>query len=413
MGQKPAAMWVPSLYIAEGIPYTIVNVLSAILFKLKGMENDMITLYTVWMSLPWTIKPLWSPLVEMIKTSKFWVITCQLTIGGALASIGLTIESDSWLMYCMTGLWLVAFMSATHDIAADGYYIEALDTRQQSMWVGIRSTFYKIATLMGQGGIVTLAGYLEKQHGVDYAWKISFLVLAALMLIFGVYHMMAMGDTGKDGSETNAKRSIGELLKTYFCKSHIGLILAFLLLYRLGESQLSKIAPLFLLDSTEKGGLGLSTENLGIINGTFGLTAMIAGGIAGGVLISRQGLHKWLIPMILALNVPDVFYAIMSEYQIQNLPAITAMVSIEQSGYGFGFAAYSVFMLQISKGRYNTAHYSISTAFMALGFMLPGMASGYIQTQLGYTGFFVWVLACCVPSIIVAVIAKRRNLCLQ
>ncbi len=406
--KKHPAQWVPTLYLAEGIPYTIVNVLSAILFKLKGMDNDMITLYTVWMSLPWTIKPLWSPLVEMLKTSRFWVIACQLIMGGALASIGLTICSDSWLMYCMTALWLVAFMSATHDIAADGYYIEALSREQQSMWVGIRSTFYKIATLMCQGGIVILAGYLEKKYGIDTAWKISFWILAAMMAALGAYHIAAMPATEKQEPADGARRSMAHLLRTYFCKSHIGLILAFLLLYRLGESQLSKIAPLFLLDSADKGGLALSTESLGIINGTFGVISMLGGGILGGILIARQGLGKWLIPMILALNVPDIFYAIMSWSHVQSLPAITAMVSVEQFGYGFGFAAYSVFMLRISRGQYNTAHYSISTAFMALGMMLPGMASGYIQQMLGYTGFFVWVLACCVPSIAVAVMVRRK-----
>ncbi len=406
--KKHPAQWVPTLYLAEGIPYTIVNVLSAILFKLKGMDNDMITLYTVWMSLPWTIKPLWSPLVEMIKTSRFWVIACQMIMGGALASIGITLDSESWLMYCMTALWLVAFMSATHDIAADGYYIEALNEEQQSMWVGIRSSFYKIAVLMCQGGIVMLAGHLEKTYGIDSAWKTSFWVLAAMMAAFGAYHIFAMPATGRQVSANGEQRSMAHLLKTYFCKSRIGLIIAFLLLYRLGESQLSKIAPLFLLDGADKGGLGLSTESLGLINGTFGVISMLGGGILGGILIARQGLGKWMIPMILALNVPDIFYAIMSWCHVQSLAAIASMVSVEQFGYGFGFAAYSVFMLRISKGEYNTAHYSISTAFMALGLMLPGMASGYIQQMLGYTGFFVWVLACCVPSIMIAAIVRKR-----
>ncbi|MCQ2249620.1 MAG: MFS transporter [Bacteroidales bacterium] len=407
MNRKPIH-WVPTLYLAEGIPYTIVNILSVIFLKLKGLDNDMIALYTGWMNLPWLIKPIWSPVVEMLRTSKFWVVLCQIVMGGALASIGLTIEADSWLTCCITALWLLAFMSATHDIAADGYYIEALSQEQQSAWVGIRSTFYKIAMLLCQGGIVTMAGYLETVYGVDAAWKIAFGGLAVMMAAFGFYHIMAMGNTGRQTQEHQEKRSLGKLIKSYFCKDGIGLMLAFLLLYRLGESQLSKISQLFMLDSVEKGGLGLSTANLGVISGTFGLIAMSVGGILGGLVISRQGLRKWLIPMILALNIPDVFYAIMSAYQIQNLPAITAMVSVEQFGYGFGFAAYSVYMLKMSQGQYNTAHYSISTAFMALGMMLPGMLSGFIQQALGYTGFFVWVLICCVPSVAVAVMAKAR-----
>jgi len=410
MRNRPV-LWVPTLYLAEGIPYTAVIVISVIFLKIKGLSVADTALYTSWLYLPWLIKPLWSPIVELLRRQRFLISVCQLLMGGAFASIALTIHTDAWLTYCMAALWLAAFMSATHDIAADGYYIDALSSTQQSAWVGLRSTFYKIAMLLCQGALVILAGYLEKEHGINIAWASTFGILAAMLAVLGIYHLVVLPKTEKENSSAlRENTSIWQQLRSYFSKDNIGLILAFLLLFRLGESQLGKISALFMLDTQANGGLELDTEVIGLINGTFGLIAMSAGGIIGGLLIARQGLRKWIVPMVLALNVPDVFYLIMSWLDIRNVAAVSFMVSVEQLGYGFGFAAYSVFMLQISKGEYSTSHYSISTAFMAMGMMLPGMISGMLQETWGYTGFFVWVLACCVPSVAITIIARNRVL---
>ncbi|MCQ2252226.1 MAG: MFS transporter [Bacteroidales bacterium] len=415
--RKNPTLWIPTLYLAEGIPYTIVNVLSVIFLKLKGLDNTDIALYTGWLYLPWLIKPLWSPIVEMLGRSRFWITATQIIMGAAMASLGLTIPMEDWLRYCMLALWLTAFMSATHDIAADGFYIEALSQKQQATWVGIRSTFYKIAMLLCQGALVVVAGKLQDRYGIDSAWEAVFFILAAILGIFGIYHLWALPNTHQDNPEQDftgekndgsTNKNLKTQIESFFQKDGILLALAFMLLYRLGESQLAKMAAPFMLDSIENGGLGLSTETLGYINGTFGLVAMSVGGIVGGLAIARHGLKRWLIPMILAINVPDALYALMAYTQIQDFAAIASMVSLEQFGYGFGFAAYSVYMLQFSKGQYPTSHYSICTAFMAAGMMLPGMCSGWIESHTGYPMFFVWVMICCVPSVLVAIKIKNR-----
>lgn len=414
---KPA-FWVPTLYLAEGIPYTAVMMLSLIFYKRAGLDNTDIALYTGWFYLPWLIKPLWSPVVEMLRTSKFWIITCQILLGAALASVGLTLPLDNWLIFTIILFWIAAFVSATHDIAADGFYIEALDDKQQATWVGIRSTFYKIAMMLSQGALVILAGVLEKRYGVQPAWTVTFIILGVLMALFGVYHLFILPKTQKAEANSETKKDLSidgvvlsfwEQVKTFCLKDNLLIILAFLLLYRLGEAQLSKIAIPFLMDNPESGGLGLSTEIVGTISGTFGLVAMIVGGILGGIVIASNGLKYWLIPMIMCLNLPDLMYAILSATECNNWLAVAATVCIEQFGYGFGFTAYSVFMLRVSKGEFSTSHYAICTAFMAAGMMLPGMASGWLQEMMGYTMFFVWVTLCAIPSVIIAIKAKKTK----
>ncbi len=408
---KPA-LWIPTLYLAEGIPYTAVMILSLIFYKVEGVSNTDIALYTGWFYLPWLIKPLWSPVVEMLRTSKFWIVVCQLLLGAALGSVGLALPFSNWLTYTIILFWLAAFMSATHDIAADGFYIEALDDKQQAAWVGVRSTFYKIAMMLCQGGLVILAGILEQKYNVNTAWTITFGILGAMMALFGIYHAFILPRTQKASeqkSRTDFLGSIVKQIKTFAQKDDILLVLGFLLIYRLGEAQLSKMALPFLMDSPENGGLNLSTEAVGTISGTFGLIAMTAGGILGGIAIAAKGLKKWLIPMILCLNIPDILYAVLAATQCADFWAVAATTCVEQFGYGFGFAAYSVFMLRVSKGGYSTSHYAICTAFMAAGMMLPGMASGWLQSQMGYTMFFVWVTVCAIPSVILALYAKRTR----
>lgn len=420
---KSPVFWVPSLYFAEGVPYCSVMFLSVIFYKLEGISNGDIAFYTGWLYLPWIIKPLWSPFLKMFASERTFIITCQIIAGALFASIALCMYVGFDFKLSLIIFWLMAFNSATHDIAADGFYISALDDKQSSFWVGIRSTFYKISMLVCQGALVILAGILQKYFiekktpsmpagNIESAWSVIFVILAVCFFVFGLYHLIVLPNCEEKIKSKN-KFSIKNYLLpfvTFFKKKGILLSIAFLLLYRLGEAQLSKVAGLFFLDEIKNGGLHLSTEIYGTVYGTVGLVAMSIGGIAGGVAIFRKGLKYWLMPMILILNIPDLFYAFVSFTQTQNLFLISSAVFIEQFGYGFGFAAYSVFMLCLSKGDFSAAHYSVCTAFMAAGMMVPGVVSGYIEEFLGYTGFFIYVTLCCIPTLIIAKYLKIDNI---
>ena len=408
MKTKPA-FWVPSLYFAEGLPYMAVNVLSVIFYKVIGLSNEETAFYTSSFYIPWLIKPLWSPLTEMFKTSKFWVTFCQFLCGILFAGIAYFIPADGFVKYTLVLFWLAAFASATHDIAADGLYIKALDKDTQAFWVGIRNTFYRLSMIFCQGGLVVLAGVLtEKYSDAKFAWQIVFGCFAGLMALLALYHKFTLPVTEEKHEVIRAKDFIKPFV-SFFQKDGILLIIGFLLLYRLSEAQLTKIAPMFLLDSRENGGLGLSQSELGIINGTVGLIALILGGILGGIFIAKRGLNKSLIIMILALNLPDLFYAYMAWAQPQNFFAVSSMVFIEQFGYGFGFTAYTVYMMQISAGENSSSHYAVCTAFMAAGMMFPGMISGVLQTAFGYKMFFVWVVLCAIPSVVLALMIKKHD----
>ena len=404
------ATWIPSLYFAEGLPYMAVNVLSTIFYKSAlGMDNELIAFYTSSFYLPWLIKPLWSPITEMFKTSRFWITFCQFFAGVLFGLIAYTIPCEGIVKYSLIVFWLAAFASATHDIAADGFYIKALSTESQAFWVGIRNTFYRISMIFCQGGLVVLAGYLTESYGdVTFAWQIVFVIFGVLMALLAVYHYFML----PKNVETERQKSTTNFFQpfiTFFKKPDIWLIMAFLLLYRLSEAQLSKISPLFLLDAHENGGLALTQSQLGLVNGTFGLIALILGGILGGIFIAKKGLRKSLIIMILALNLPDIFYAYMAALQTESFAAVSSMVFIEQFGYGFGFTAYTVFMMQISRGANSSSHYAVCTAFMAAGMMLPGMVSGWLQNMMGYTTFFIWVTVCALPSLFIALYMRKNN----
>lgn len=403
--QTKPKYWIPTLYFAEGMPYIAVNVLSVIFYKVMGLNNNDITFYTSWFYLPWVIKPLWSPLVEYFKNSKFWILFCQFFAGIMFAAIAFFIPTDNYVKYTIIFFWLAAFSSATHDIAADGFYLKALDVSQQAFWVGIRATFYRFSMIFCQGGLVVLAGKLtEKYQNAQTAWTITFLTMAAILVIFSAYHSIFLPkvETSKKTDNKISLKKFLEPFKTFFQKKEILTIITFLLIYRLGEAQLTKISAPFFLDKTSNGGLELSQSSLGYITGTVGLVALILGGILGGIYISKNGLKKSLIPMLLILNIPDVFYVYMAAVQPQNFLAISTMVFVEQFGYGFGFTAYSVYMMYVSQGESSTSHYAVCTAFMAAGMMLPGMISGFLQNIMGYTTFFIWVIFCSIPAVILA-----------
>lgn len=596
--------WIPSLYYAEGLPYVVVMIVSVIMYKRLGVSNTEIALYTSWLYLPWVIKPLWSPFVDLLKTKRFWIITMQLVIGAGLAGVALTIPAPNFLKYTLAFMWLLAFSSATHDIAADGFYMLGLSQHDQAWFVGIRSTFYRAAMITGQGLLIILAGYIESSTGlatvsldvqahsratvsatmhpdslqpatdtaalrlvtvpstieiniapraraevdsvlalarrwnsdhgfyptvesaspssasetdepswwsrnvsqklegvlkswfgpeqgaaapigeagnvgvvyfqltgpvpsgeqvvvnfgrdagdvsirlvegerftfteenwdqpfmaviqldpklevasqarfearsgnIPLAWTITFYVLAGFFLLFFFYHRFILPRPDSDvsheaGSVSSVFKGFVETFVSFFRKKQIIVILAFLLLYRFGEAQLVKLASPFLLDAQEVGGLALTTGQVGFAYGTVGIIALTLGGLIGGFLAARHGLKSWLWPMVVGINIPNAVYVYLAYAMPDSFFIINACIAIEQFGYGFGFTAFLLYTIYVSEGEHKTAHYAICTGFMALGMMVPGMFSGWLQEIIGYQHFFVWVLIATVPGFIVS-----------
>lgn len=403
--------WVPSLYFAEGMPYIIVMTVSVIMYKRLGLSNTDIALYTSWLYLPWVIKPLWSPVVDLFKTKRAWILAMQLIIGAGLGGIALTIPADNYIQLSLLFFWLMAFSSATHDIAADGFYMLGLSEHHQAFFVGIRSTFYRFAMLTGQGLLVILAGYFEELYSIKTAWVIVFVILAVLFVLFFIYHYFALPYSGVDVSRKaiSAKKFVEDFINTFlmfFKKKGILITIGFLLCYRFSEAQLVKIAAPFLLDKREIGGLELTTSEVGLIYGTIGLIALMIGGILGGIVCSKDGLKKWLWWMLIAINLPNTVYVYMSLLQPESFYIISSLIAVEQFGYGFGFTAYMLFMIYVSEGEHKTAHFAITTGFMALGMMIPGMFSGWLQEALGYKMFFIWILIATIPAFVITKFIK-------
>lgn len=394
--------WVPSLYFTEGLPYIIVVTVSVIMYKKLEIDNAEIGLYTSLLYLPWVIKPLWSPLVDLKSTKRTWFLIMQFIIALAFLGVGLFLPANNFFFLSLACFWIAAFASATHDIGADGYYMLALSQKKQSFFIGIRSTFYRLAMITGQGLIVILAGYLEIKFGDNHkAWSYTMIAVSCLMLALTIINLIT---TPKVESSNSDKEQLSflKVFASFFRNKQIGLAIAFVLLYRLGESQLVKMASPFLLDDVKVGGLALSTSQVGAIYGTFGLIALSLGGILGGLAISRDGLKRWMLPMIIALNLPNAFYVLLAVFQPDSVILTSLVVILEQFGYGFGFAAFLMYLIYIAEGIAKTSHYAIATGFMALGMMLPGMISGYIQEALGYTGFFIWVVIAAFPAMFLA-----------
>ncbi|MBT3253274.1 MAG: MFS transporter [Candidatus Marinimicrobia bacterium] len=576
MKKRSSWAWIPSLYFAEGLPYTVVMLIAVVFYKRMGISNTEIALYTSWLYLPWVLKPFWSPLVDIVRTKRFWIVAMQILVGAGLGGVVLTIPMPAFFQFTLAFFWLLAFSSATHDIAADGFYMIALSQHEQAWWVGIRSTFYRLAIIAGQGGIIIFAGMIESNTGlqdlsldvqaskgnqleqqidnsrlsysqldtdlaiaiqpsvlnvalgtqssqsfdslqakVNYwnenrmeqinpmeldslafigytapepgdpvgntaiayiglssrpqndeqtvvsfghesgdksiklisdtrlvfnqddwnipylaiiqvhpnlkhdaistfiarsgniplAWIMSFGILTAMFAFFFVYHFFVLPKPGDDKGAVIESGAIfwKNYIKTFsdfFTKEKIGLAIAFILVYRFGEAQLVKIAPLFMIDSIEAGGLALTTQQYGFIYGTLGAIMLTLGGILGGFVSARQGLKYWILWMALAMKLPDVVYVYLSYVQPENFTMIAIMVGIEQFGYGFGFTAYMLYMITVAEGEHKTAHYAICTGFMALGMMIPGMFSGWLQETIGYQMFFIWVLVATIPGLV-------------
>ena len=376
MEKRSPWAWIPSLYFAEGLPYVVVMTLSVIMYKRLGVSNTDIALFTSWLYFPWVIKPIWSPFVDLIKTKRWWIYGMQLLIGGGMAGVAFVLPGDFFLRFTLAFFWLMAFSSATHDIAADGFYMLGLTEEQQAFFIGIRNTFYRVAMLTGQGLLVMLAGLLEESTGrISFAWSLVFFVLAGTFIALALWHKYILPRPASDAQRTN--------------------ITPHTILVEFGNTFVS------FLNKKGVGGLALSTGEVGFAYGTVGVISLLLGGVLGGLAISRSGLKTWLWPMALAISLPNLVYLYMAYTMPESIVVVNACVAVEQFGYGFGFTAYTMYLMLFAEGEYKTSHYAISTGFMALGMMLPGMASGWIQEQIGYQHFFIWVMICCIPLFIV------------
>ena len=429
----------PSLYFAEGIPYVAVMTIALVLYKQLGLSNAEITYYTSWLYLPWVIKPLWSPFIDIVRTKRWWIIAMQLLIGAAFGGVAFTIPTSFWLQGTLCCFWLMAFSSATHDIAADGFYMLGLSQHEQSFFVGIRSTFYRLAMIVGQGVLIMIAGNLQVifRNDIPYSWSLLFYGCCGMFLALWLWHAYILPkpettspqtspkeremltETGTETgtkaeafgqtSGTNAKEIGAELLnviKSFFRKEQVIVGILFMLLYRMPEGLLVKVSTLFLIDNPGSGGLGLSPQELGFVQGTVGVIGLTLGGILGGMAAGRDGLKRWLWPMVCAITLPDIVYVFMAYALPHSLFVINVCIFIEQFGYGFGFTAYMLYLIYYSQGEYKTSHYALCTAFMALSMMIPGLFAGALQEMVGYRAFFIIVMAFCSVTFITSALLK-------
>ena len=414
MKNKSPWLWVPTLYFAEGLPYFIVNTISVIVLKDLGMDNGRLALLTSLIGLPWLIKPLWSPFVDIFRSKRWWIVTMQALMALTVALLAVTLPAASPFTWTLILFVITGFASASHDISADGYYMIALDEKRQSAFVSIRNTFYRIAMVFGQGVLVVLAGTLEKRVGnISRAWTLTLVITSAILALITVYHSLVL--PRPEGDRNEGRKAAGEVMKefvrafgSFFSKPGIGLAIAFLLLYRLPEAFSVKMLYPFFSDSLTAGGLGLDKQAFGLAYGTAGVIALLAGGILGGLDIARRGLRKCLLPMALSLALPCAVYLFLALVQPSSIWVVGACIVFDQFGYGYGFTAYTVYMMRFAEGPLKTSHYAICTGFMALSMLLPGSVAGYLQESLGYVGFFIMVMICCFATVSVTLLARRR-----
>ena len=424
---KSPWLWVPSLYFAEGVPYFLVNNISVMMFAKMGVPNGQMAFFTTLLYFPWFLKGLWSPIVDVIKTKRWWILTMQVLMTAMMILLTVTLPKPSPeaiaegavpinLFWVTLVLFIVAaFASATHDIAADGYYMLAHSPSSQAAFIGIRSTAYRIASVFGQGVLVFIAGRIEKSTGdIPFSWQVTIGVSAIIFFIVTLYHTFVLPKAADDKPRIDPSegagatfRELGNSFKTFFTKKGVVLAIIFMLLYRLPEGFLIKMCQPFLVAGRDNGGLGLDTDAVGVVYGTIGVIALLAGGIAGGVYASKVGLKKALWIMTTCMTLPCLTFCYLSIFLPTNLITISVAVSIEQFGYGFGFTAYMLYMMYFSEGEFKTSHYAICTAFMALSMMLPGFVAGYIQEAIGYVNFFWMVMFCCIATVGVTIAARK------
>jgi PAT family beta-lactamase induction signal transducer AmpG len=402
--RRPLA-WVPTLYLAQGLPFYAVALVAGLMFKSLGVPNDQIARWTGLLGLAWVFKALWSPFLELVPGKKGVVVVFQLAGGCILGAVALVLQLPGWFAACIGLLALASLASSTHDIAADGLYIAKLSSRQQAAYAGWQGAFFNAAKFLSLGGLVILAGQLEQQVGPRPAWALVFGLIGALLAGLGLYHWWALPGAGRTAAATGSVRTVAatllDVVRAFFDKPDIWTALLFILLFRAGEGQIQTIGPLFLRDAREAGGLGLSTAQVGAAYGTFGTFAFLAGTVGGGYFTSWLGLKRAMPWLIVAMNLPNVVYYYLGVAQPSSQGLITGALSVEMFGYGFGFVGITLFIMQVvARGRYQTAHYALGTGFMQLGFVLSKMASGDIQQALGYRHFFLWVLLAAVPALL-------------
>lgn len=412
---KSAWTWVPTLYFVEGLPYFIVNTISLIIFKDLGMDNGKLALITSLIGLPWMIKPFWSPFVDIFRSKRWWIVAMQTLMAATVALLALSLPKTSPFTLTLILFVIAGFASATHDIAADGFYMIALDKDRQSAFVGIRNTFYRVAMVFGQGVLVVVAGLMERKVGdVAVAWRFTLVAAAVILAVATVSHIALLPRPASDvsASRKSATEVVGEFGRafgSFFSKKGIWIAIAFMLLYRLPEAlSVKMLYPLF-SDPVSAGGLGLGKEAYGLVYGTAGVIALLAGGILGGLHISRRGLRRCMLPMALSLALPCAVYLYLAAFHPSSMLVTGACVVFDQFGYGYGFTAYTVYMMRFAEGPLKTSHYAICTGFMALSMLLPGAVAGYLQQMLGYVGFFVLVMVCCTATIGVTLVARRSS----
>lgn len=411
---KSGWWWVPSLYFAEGLPYVVVMTLAGIMYTKMGISNAEMAFYTSWLMLPWLIKPLWSPIVDILSTKRHWVILMQWLIAVGLGCVALALPGQLWFRCTLVSFFAIAFLSATHDIAADGFYMLGLNPEKQSFFVGIRTTFYRAAMLFCQGPVVMIAGYMEEYcDNISVAWSYTFYGLSALFLLLALANSLTMPKIESPRKHTQAVLSKSQQIihvakefcssfASFFRKPKVGIAIAFMILYKLPEAQIIKLINPFLLHPVSEGGLGLTTKEVGVVYGTVGVIGLLLGGIIGGILASRGGLRRWLMPMAWSMSLTCLAFVYLAYAPNHSLFTIGSCIFIEQFGYGFGGTAYILYLIHFSEGQFKTSHYAICTGFMTLGSMLPGMAAGWIEEQLGYGMFFIWTMVCCTATILVS-----------
>jgi PAT family beta-lactamase induction signal transducer AmpG len=400
------ALWVPTVYFAMGLPFVAIAQASALMYKNMEISDSQIALWTSLIMLPWTLKPLWSPLLEMFKTKKHFVVATQLVTGATFALVALSLPLDDFFTYSIALLAVIAFSGSTHDIATDGVYLSVLTPKLQAKYIGWQGAAYNIAKIVSAGGFVYLAGELEKTMGVKYAWMVVMGTYGTVMFLLGLYHIRMLPGGGEATEVKSFKEGMNTLLdviKTFFQKKNIIWSIIFIILYRFAEGFAIKIAPLFFKAAQADGGLGMSTSEIGLVYGTFGAAAFVIGSLLGGYFISTKGLKNTLFKLALVFNIPFAVYTYLAMNQPDSIYVISVAVILEYFGYGFGFVGLMLFMMQqIAPGKYKTAHYAFATGIMNLGFMIPSMLSGYLSDWLGYEIFFIWVLIATIPALLAA-----------
>ena len=406
INMRHPALWIPTVYFAMGLPFVAIAQASALMYKNLGITDTQIALWTSLIMLPWTLKPLWSPVLEMFKTKKHFVVATQLFTGVTFALVALSLPLNNFFTYSIALLALIAFSGSTHDIATDGVYLNVLTPKLQAKYIGWQGAAYNIAKIVSGGGFVYFAGELEKSIGVEKAWMAVMATYGVVMILLGVYHIKMLPSGGKANEVKSFKEGIDtlwEVIKTFFQKKFIVWHIVFIILFRFAEGFAIKIAPLFFKAAIADGGLGLSTSTIGLVYGVFGAAAFVVGSLLGGYYIAARGLKKSLFTLALIFNIPFAVYAVLAITQPENIFLVAIAVIFEYFGYGFGFVGLMLFMMQqIAPGKFKMAHYAFATGIMNLGFMLPSMLSGYFSDMLGYKIFFIWVLIATIPALLAA-----------